>query len=87
MYSHVMAHTPTSKRIVVRNGVIYGICKDLNVSRDELARRMGVTGQTAYRIDAGQVDPSPAFIAALMDITSKRFEDLFDIVGREPVAV
>lgn len=77
---------PTPKRIVVRSGAIYAACKTLDVSRDELARRMGVTGQTAYRVDAGHVDPSPAFIAALIDISEKSFEELFEIVVREPVA-
>lgn len=87
MYSLGMPQMPTPKRIIVRAGAIYDARKTLDVSRDELARRMGVTGQTAYRVDAGYVDPSPAFIAALMDITGKTFEDLFEIVDREQVAV
>lgn len=48
-------------------------------SRDELARRVGVDRVTAYRIESGLVDPSPKFIAGLMILTGKRFEDLFEI--------
>lgn len=56
-------------------------CKALGgISRDELSRRMQVSTMTAYRIDAGKTEPSPRFIAALMDISGKKFEDLFDIV-------
>lgn len=55
-------------------------CKQLGISRDELARRMGVATATAYRIDAGRTEPSPRFIASLMDLTGKKFEELFDII-------
>lgn len=68
-------------RIRPKPNAIYGVMKELDVSRDELARRMGVATATAYRIDAGRVEPSPAFIAGLMHVSGKRFEDLFDIVG------
>lgn len=67
-------------RIVVKPGVIYGTCKALDISRDELARRLSVSTATAYRIDDGRVDPSPKFIAALIRETGKTFEALFEIV-------
>lgn len=64
-------------------GVLYATCKEMGISRDELARRMKVTPQTAYRVDAGQVDPSPKFIAALMTVTGRPFEELFDLVPEQ----
>ncbi len=48
-------------------------------SRDELARLVSVDRATAYRIEAGKVDPSPKFIAGLMSLTGLKFEDLFEI--------
>lgn len=71
----------SARRIALKPQAISGYCKAEGISRDELARRMGVSTMTAYRLDAGQNEPSPKFIAAFMDITGKRFEDLFEIVG------
>ena len=67
-------------QIRLRDGAMYSYCSEHSISRDELARRMGVTSTTAYRVERGDVDPSPRFIAALMHTTGKRFEQLFDIV-------
>jgi transcriptional regulator with XRE-family HTH domain len=72
-------------RITPRAGALYNYCKDHDISRDELARRMKVSTATAYRVDAGKSDPSPQFIASLMDVTELPFEDLFEIV-REAAA-
>jgi hypothetical protein len=47
---------------------------------------MGVASTTAYRVECGDVEPSPRFIAALMHTTGKRFEQLFEIVPAEAVA-
>ncbi|WP_374457752.1 helix-turn-helix domain-containing protein [Nocardioides sp.] len=69
------------RKIVLREGALYGVTKRLDISRDELARRMKVATSTAYRVDAGKVEPSPAFIAGLMDVSGQPFEELFDIVG------
>lgn len=74
-----MASSTRRHRIKVKPGVIYGYTKSQDISRDELARRLGVSTATAYRIDDGQVDPSPAFIAAFMALTGQPFEALFDI--------
>lgn len=68
------------KRITLKDGVLYAVCTRANISRDELSRRLRVSTNTAYRIDSGKVDPSPAFIAALMDFTGEPFEELFDII-------
>lgn len=76
MYSHGM-------RITLKKRAIAGACKDLNISRDELSRRMKVSTVTAYRVDDGRTDPSPKFIAGLMDVTGKKFEDLFEIVAED----
>ena len=67
-------------QIEVRRGAIYEATKQLgNISRDELARRMGVSTATAFRVEKGDTLPSPKFIAALMSVTGKRFEELFEI--------
>lgn len=75
-----MYYVGMARRIKLRSGVLYAYCKEADISRDELARRMRVTPNTAYRVDSGRVDPSPAFIAAFMDVTGAKFEDLFEIV-------
>lgn len=70
-------------KITPKPGAVSDAYRDLGISRDELSRRMGVSTATAYRIEMGRTDPSPAFIAALMVATGKRFEQLFDIVAGE----
>jgi predicted transcriptional regulator len=74
-------------KILPRDGAIYAVTKRLDCSRDELARRMKVSTATAYRIDAGKVEPSPAFIAGLISVSGQPFEDLFEIVGSDVEAV
>lgn len=70
-------------RIRVRPGVLYNLLKREGISRNELARRMGVSNATAYRIDEGMVEPSPKFIAALISVSGEKFEDLFEIVTED----
>jgi transcriptional regulator with XRE-family HTH domain len=67
-------------QIRLRDGVMYGYCTQQSISRDELARRMGVASTTAYRVECGDVEPSPRFIAALMHTTGRPFEQLFEVV-------
>lgn len=67
--------------IEVKPGVIYGTCKELDISRDALARLLGFSTATLYRLDAGKVDPSPPFIAAFINRTGKSFDELFTITG------
>jgi transcriptional regulator with XRE-family HTH domain len=67
-------------RIAPKHDAIWSYLKAENISRDELARRIGVDRATAYRVDEGKAAPSPKFIAGLMIATGKRFEDLFDII-------
>lgn len=67
-------------QIQLKDGAIYQHCKDLDISRNELSRRMGVDTSTAYRVERGDVEPSPKFIAALMQATGKTFEELFVVV-------
>jgi transcriptional regulator with XRE-family HTH domain len=73
-------------QIRLRAGAMYGYCTERGISRDELARRMGVSSTTAYRVERGDVEPSPRFIAALMHTTGQTFEELFEIVPEEAVA-
>lgn len=68
-------------RIKVRQGALYELLKSEDISRNELARRLGVSNATAYRIDEGKVDPSPRFIASLISVSGRKFEDLFEIVS------
>lgn len=70
-------------RITLRDGALHNYCKAKDISRDELARRMGVSTATAFRVDDGRTDPSPKFIAALMDVTGQPFEALFEIVKED----
>ncbi|HEX6514790.1 MAG TPA: helix-turn-helix transcriptional regulator [Nocardioidaceae bacterium] len=72
-------------RIQLKDGALYRYCVENGISRDELARRMGVASTTAYRVEKGDVEPSPKFIAALLLTTNKSFEDMFEIV-KEPAA-
>lgn len=67
------------RRIIPKAGAISSYCAAANISRDELARRMGVSCTTAYRVDSGRTDPSPSFIAALMDVTGLEFDHLFEV--------
>jgi len=71
------------RRIRVRSGVLYLLLKREGITRNELARRLGVSYATAYRIDEGMVDPSPKFIAALITVSGQKFEDLFEIVAED----
>lgn len=66
-------------RITPQSGAIKKYCEQQGISRDELARRMGVATSTAYRVDSGDVAPSPGFIAKLIDVTGLGFDDLFVI--------
>lgn len=68
-------------RITPKPGALRDYMKSEDIARDELARRVGVDRATAYRVETGMVDPSPKFIAGLMDVTGKKFEDLFEISG------
>lgn len=72
-----------SLRIVLKDGVLYEAQKSQGTSRDGLSRLMGVATSTAFKVERGDVDPSPKFIAAFMRVTGRAFEDLFDIVGEE----
>lgn len=70
-------------RIILRNGAMNAVCKDFDISRAELSRRMEVDTKTAWRVEVGKTDPSPRFIAALMTISGRPFEDLFEIVRED----
>lgn len=70
-------------RIIPKPGALRDYMKSEDIARDELARRIGVDRATAYRVEAGMVDPSPKFIAGLMSVTGEKFEALFDIADAE----
>lgn len=66
------------KTIALRSQSLWDYCKRHGITRAELARRMGVDPMTAYRVDRG-AEPSVKFIAAMMDETGMRFEELFEL--------
>lgn len=72
-------------RIIPRSSAISDYCKAEDISRNEAARRIGVSVATAYRIDEGMVEPSPKFIAGLIIATGKSFDELFEIVEDEAI--
>ena len=67
--------------IKMRTGALSSCTKEMGLSRDALSRRMGVASSTAWRVDRGDVAPSTKFIAALIRVSGKSFEDLFEIVA------
>lgn len=73
-------------RIVAKPDAIADYLKATDISRDELARRMGIAKETAYRVDTGRTEPSPRFIAQLMNVTGLGFDELFVIEGNEQVS-
>lgn len=81
--SHLLACMHASSvddmQITPKLPAIWEYMKAKDISRDELARRIGVNRITAYRVERGDVSPSPKFIAGLMVETGKKFEDLFEI--------
>lgn len=67
-------------QIKPRPGAIREYLKAEDISRDELARRIGVDRVTAYRVESDVSDPSPKFIAGFLTLTGGKFEDYFVIV-------
>lgn len=67
-------------KLAMKDGALDECLAELEISRDELARRMGVSTATPYRVQKGRTEPGPKFIAALMDATGKPFDDLFELV-------
>ena len=77
---HVRMHMlRCMKSIAMKAGALERCLADLGISRDELARRMGVSTTTAYRVDKEKTEPGTKFIAALMDATGKDFDFFFEI--------
>ena len=73
-------------KIRIRPDAIPQALADHNISRDELARRMGVSSSTALRVQQGITEPSPKFIAALIVSTGRPFEELFVLTAPAEVA-
>lgn len=73
-------------QIHLRPGILQEVCDEKSLSRDALARDLGVSSASAFRIDSGRVKPSTQFIAALLDYTGRPFEDLFEVTEPERVA-
>lgn len=66
-------------RVRLRDGALYGLRKQAGISRDEWARRVGLSSSAAWRLESGHASPSAETIALLLLVTGMRFEDLFEI--------
>lgn len=74
-------------RIILKDDALASYLAAEKISRDELARRMGIAKETAYRVDTGRTEPSPRFIAQLMNVTGLSFDELFVVGGDGDEAV
>lgn len=77
---HVYMHMLRCMKLAMKDGALDGLLGEMGISRDELARRMGVSTVTAYRVHKEKTEPGTKFIAGLMDVTGKDFDDLFVVV-------
>lgn len=66
-------------RVRLRDGALYSLRKHAGISRDEWARRVGLSSSAAWRLESGHASPSAETIARLLVATGKRFEDLFEV--------
>lgn len=72
---------PTPLALRLRPGVITDVCRELGISRHRLARRMDIHAETLRRADSGETGSiSGRFIASLVVVTGRSFDDLFEIV-------
>lgn len=81
-----MSSTTTAPRIRLREGRLYELMQQLDCTREELARRLGISSSSAFRIDAGRANPSTKFIAAVMALTGQPFEASFEVVADDEAA-
>lgn len=51
----------------------------LNISQEELARRVGVTRQAIYAIEHGKYIPSAVLAMKIARVFGKRVEDVFQL--------
>jgi transcriptional regulator with XRE-family HTH domain len=68
-----------SPRICLRQGALYELRKQAGISRDEWARRVGLSSSAAWRLEAGHANPSAETIARLLVVTGRPFEELFEV--------
>lgn len=61
----------TRMSIRIAPNVLDLLCTKQGISRDELARQVGVTPKTVYRIQHGLTQPGNYFIAALLSFVAK----------------
>lgn len=67
------------RTVRLKPNAISDVCRQLGVSRERLAQRLGVSPTTTYRLDRQDSGPSNKFIAALLDVSGREFSDLFEI--------
>jgi putative transcriptional regulator len=56
---------------------------ELDLSQDQLARRVGVSRQTISSIETGQYCPSALLALVISRTLGKQFEDLFWLEGED----
>lgn len=66
-------------QIRVVEGKLSEVGADLDLSREGLAQRMGVSPSTAYRIDVERVPVGTKFIGRLLAVSGRPFEELFEV--------
>lgn len=57
--------------ITIAPGAIKRLCDKEEISRNQLAHQIGVTPETAYRVERGRTHPSNFFIGALLSHVAK----------------
>lgn len=70
---------PSPVNLRLRPGIISAICRELGISRHRLARRMDVHAETLRRADSEENGISSRFIASLIVVSGKPFDELFEI--------
>lgn len=70
--------------VQLRSGAMSVACRELGLSREALAQRMGVSASTLFRIDRGDSTPSNRVIGLLLLTTQRSFEEMFEVVDSGP---
>lgn len=68
-------------RISPKPGAIAAYCESQGISRNALARRLDMSNVTLWAIDNNERQPSPKFMARLIEVTGLPFDELFVVEG------
>lgn len=71
-----------ARRVLIKREALWDRLDRLNISQNELARRLGITTGHLSRLINGQRCPSPALRRLLMEtLECREFDDLFYVVN------